>query len=49
LYLYVPKAHTCANVLELPRGEVTQPLPPSEDLFAIYDGAFSKNEHFGIP
>ena len=44
---FIPKSHTCSNTLHLPCGSATIPMPPDEDLFAIYDLAF-KNSYFGI-
>ena len=39
---FLPLAHTCTNVLELPRPTNQIPLPPIERLFALYDLAFSQ-------
>ena len=43
---FFPRAHTCSNMMHLPRGTIKLPLPPDEELFTIYDYAF-KNSHFG--
>ena len=39
---FLPLAHTCTNVLELPRPTNQIPLPPMERLFTLYDLAFSQ-------
>ena len=44
---FIPKSHTCSNMLQLPYGSATIPLPSDEELFEIYDLAF-KNSYFGI-
>ena len=38
---FLPLAHTCTNLLELPR-PTDVPLPPMDRLFALYDLAFSQ-------
>lgn len=43
---FLPCAHTCTNRLELRRGHVSLKLPPEDDLFEMYDSAFS-NVYFG--
>lgn len=43
---FLPSAHTCTNCLELRRGHVDIKIPPEEDLFEVYDNAFS-NVYFG--
>ena len=43
---FTPTAHTCGNVLSLPRGTRELPLPAQEKLFSIYDMAFSQ-DYFG--
>lgn len=43
---FVPLAHTCGNLLELPRATNQFPLPTQERLFALYDLAFSQS-YFG--
>ena len=43
LYSYIPRGHTCANILELPRGNLTDAVPSVEELFPIYDLAFLNN------
>ena len=43
---FVPTAHTCSNDLLLPRPTHVWNLPQEEDLFAIYDMAFSTS-YFG--
>ena len=45
-YGYLPTAHTCSNVLVLPIGFLTSPLPEEQRLFQVYDLAFA-NAHFG--
>ena len=45
-YGYLPTAHTCSNVLVLPIGFLTSPLPEEQGLFQVYDLAFA-NAHFG--
>ena len=44
---FTPTAHTCGNVLHLPRPTHETPLPPSDRLFSIYDMAFSES-FFGV-
>lgn len=39
---FTPTAHTCANILSLPRATHEIQLPPQEKLFKIYDLAFSQ-------
>ena len=39
---FTPTAHTCANILSLPRATHEIQLPPQERLFEIYDLAFSQ-------
>ena len=39
---FLPLAHTCTNLLELPRATEKVPLPPMDRLFALYDLAFSQ-------
>ena len=39
---FLPLAHTCNNLLELPRPTEEVPLPPMDRLFALYDVAFSQ-------
>ena len=39
---FLPLAHTCTNLLELPRPTEKVPLPPMDRLFALYDLAFSQ-------
>ena len=39
---FLPLAHTCTNLLELPRPTEEVPLPPMDRLFALYDLAFSQ-------
>ena len=43
---FLPLAHTCTNLLELPRPTEKVPLPPMDRLFALYDLAFSQS-YFG--
>ena len=40
---FLPLAHTCTNLLELPRPTEKVPLPPMDRLFALYDLAFSQS------
>lgn len=42
----LPLAHTCTNLLKLPRLTEKVPLPPVDGLFALYDLAFSQS-YFG--
>ena len=44
---FIPKAHICSHILNLPRGSASIPLPDDTELFAVYDLAF-KNSYFGI-
>ena len=44
---FIPTASTCTNTLKLPRPSLEHPLPPEEDLFSLYDYAFS-NAYFGL-
>ena len=44
---FTPTAHTCVNVLKLPRGTLQHPLPTEERLFSIYDLAFGQ-AYFGL-
>ena len=44
---FLPKAHTCSNTMQIPRGTINLPLPPDEELFTLYDYAF-KNSYFGV-
>ena len=44
---FIPKANTCSKTILLPRGSYTLSLPPEEDLFEVYDSAFS-NTYFGL-
>lgn len=39
---FTPTAHTCANILSLPRATHEFQLPPQEKLFEMYDLAFSQ-------
>ena len=39
---FTPTAHTCANILSLPRASQEIQLPPQKRLFEIYDLAFSQ-------
>ena len=39
---FTPTAHTCANILSLPRATHQIQLPPQVSLFEIYDLAFSQ-------
>ena len=39
---FTPTAHTCANILSLPRATHHIQLPPQVSLFEIYDVAFSQ-------
>ena len=39
---FLPLAHTCTNLLELPRPTEEVPLPPMDRLFALYDLSFSQ-------
>ncbi|XP_066931341.1 uncharacterized protein [Clytia hemisphaerica] len=43
---YTPKAHICANQIEMPRGSLDEELPPLENFLKIYDYAFA-NAFFG--
>lgn len=43
---YLPSAHTCTNTLVLPRGPLLAKLPTEDEMFEIFDLAFS-NSHFG--
>ena len=43
---FLPLAHTCINLLELPRPTDKVPLPPMDRLFALYDLEFSQS-YFG--
>ena len=43
---FLPTAHTCSNILELPRGTREYPLPSVDTLFKFYDLAFSQS-YFG--
>ena len=43
---FLPLAHTCSNVLEVPRPTDKIPLPPLDRLFSLYDLAFSQG-YFG--
>jgi len=43
---FLPLAHTCTNLPELPRPNEKVPLPPVDRLFALYDLAFSQS-YFG--
>ena len=43
---FLPLAHTCSNILELPRGTRKYPLPSADKLFELYDLAFSQS-YFG--
>ena len=45
-YRYLPTALTSSNVLVLPIGFLTAPLPEEQNLFQVYDLAFA-NAHFG--
>ncbi|XP_065673263.1 uncharacterized protein LOC136090491 [Hydra vulgaris] len=42
-YMYIPTAHTCSNCLVLPRGWLLCKLPANNDLFDVYDMAFTNN------
>lgn len=44
---FVPKANTCSKTMFLPRESHCLPLPAEEDLFYVYDAAFS-NTYFGL-
>ena len=39
---FLPLAHTCTNLLEIPRPTEKVPLPPRDRYFALYDLAFSQ-------
>lgn len=43
---FLPFAHTCSNILEIPRATNDYPLPHMEKLFGLYDVAFSQS-YFG--
>ena len=43
---FLPLAHTCSNILKLPRGTRKYPLPSADKLFELYDLAFSQS-YFG--
>ena len=45
---FLPTANTCINVLTLPYGSITIPLPCDEKLFEMFDEAFL-NAYFGNP
>ena len=45
---FLPTANTCINVLTLPHGSITIPLPCDEKLFEMFDEAFL-NPYFGNP
>ena len=44
---FISKANTCSVTMLLPRGSHDLPLPAEEDLFEVYDAAFSNN-YFGL-
>jgi hypothetical protein len=44
---FIPTANTCTQTLYLPTGSHRCPLPVEEELFDIYDNAFS-NVYFGL-
>ena len=43
---FTPTAHTCINVLKIPRATLSIPIPCSERLYNIYDLAFASS-YFG--
>ena len=43
---FTPTAHTCINVLKIPRATLSTPMPCSERLYNIYDLAFASS-YFG--
>jgi hypothetical protein len=43
---FLPLSNTCTNTLRLPCGSLERPLPKREQLFSLYDYAFS-NTYFG--
>ena len=43
---FLPFAHTCSNILELPRATSNYSLPSMEKLFDLYDVAFCQS-YFG--
>lgn len=43
---FLPTAHTCSNMLSIPMGTTNKPLPPQDELFNLYDLAFSQT-YFG--
>ena len=40
---FLPTAHTCSNILELPRGTGEYPLPSVDTLFKLYDLALCQS------
>lgn len=44
---FLPTSNTCSQMLKLPTGSHSYPLPPEDVLFEVYDSAFS-NEYFGL-
>ena len=44
---FLPSAHTCSNILTLPRPTVAFQLPEVDSLFSMYDICFGQ-EYFGI-
>ena len=44
---FIPTANTCSATLFLPKGSYDLPLPPEDELFEVYDFAFS-NSCFGL-
>ena len=44
---FLPTAITCINQLKLPRSSLVKDIPTNEDLFNLYDFAFS-NSYFGL-
>ncbi|CAG2191962.1 unnamed protein product [Mytilus edulis] len=44
---FLPTANTCINTMQLPRPSLLIDLPPTEELFKLYDYAFL-NTYFGL-
>ena len=44
---FIPTANTCSATLFLPKGSYDLPLPPEDELFEVYDIAFS-DSYFGL-
>jgi len=44
---FIPTANTCINLMKLPRPTPSTPVLPDNELFSLYDYAFS-NSYYGM-